>query len=115
MLDLNYLVDLNLPRNFSFFNKAEFSFVIDIDPRMTDSEIWNLAIKTNKVILTKDSDFFNRSIISKHKAKVVHFEIGNMNLKELHEYFRKNWDNICQLLNEFNLVVADPEKIKGIL
>jgi predicted nuclease of predicted toxin-antitoxin system len=115
MLDFNYLVDLNLARNFSFFNKAEFSFVIDIDPRMTDSEIWNLAIETNKVILTKDSDFFNRSITSMRKAKVVHFEIGNMNLKELHEYFRKNWDNIYQLLNEFDLIVADAEKIKGIL
>ena len=30
--------------------------VVDIDPMMTDNEIWEYAIKNEKVILTKDAD-----------------------------------------------------------
>jgi len=112
---MEFLVDLNLPRNFLFFNKPEFTFIADIDPFMSDSTIWNLALEKNKVILTKDSDFYYRSIASKQRAKVVHFDIGNMTLKELHQYFEKNWHTINSMLMDYALVVADKESIRGVL
>ena len=52
----NFLVDVNLPRKFAFFNSPLFMHVVDIDPMMTDNEIWEYAIKNEKVILTKDAD-----------------------------------------------------------
>lgn len=112
---MQFLVDLNLPKNFAHFNKLEFTFVADIDPFMSDRNIWNYALENSKIILTKDSDFYYRSIASLRKPKVVHFEIGNMTLRELHHHFEKNWEAIIALLGEYDLIVVDRESIKGVL
>ena len=55
---MNFLVDVNLPKYFRFFNSDNFIHDVDINPCMTDTEIWNYALNNNLVILTKDSDFF---------------------------------------------------------
>ncbi|MBL7844586.1 MAG: hypothetical protein JNK44_12030 [Cyclobacteriaceae bacterium] len=49
------------------------------------------------------------------KPKVVHFEIGNMTLRELHHYFEKNWEAIITLIDEYDLIVVDRVSIKGVL
>lgn len=53
MSSLRFLVDLNLPKYFKYFNNSDFEFVIDINPLMSDLEIWNYALKNNLVILTE--------------------------------------------------------------
>jgi len=47
-----FLVDVNLSKYFSFFNSRDFLFAADIDLKMTDTAIWELAIIENYVILT---------------------------------------------------------------
>lgn len=39
-----YLVDINLPKEFSFFKNGNFVFVKDISNSLPDGEIWNLAL-----------------------------------------------------------------------
>ena len=41
----SFLVDVNLPKKFSFFNSPNFVHVVDINPRFTDEEIWNYALR----------------------------------------------------------------------
>ena len=48
-----FLVDVNLPKRFAPFNSDKFIHVVDINPKMTDNEIWDCALKHNKVILNK--------------------------------------------------------------
>ncbi|MBL7844585.1 MAG: DUF5615 family PIN-like protein [Cyclobacteriaceae bacterium] len=62
-----------MPRNFAFFNKPEFTFVADIDPFMSDRNLWNYALNNNKIILTKDSDFYYRSNGCNKKAQSCSF------------------------------------------
>ena len=64
-IQLSFLVDVNLPKYFSFFNNTDFIFVSDINLQMTDTEIWNYALENNFVILTKDVDFYNRFSVKK--------------------------------------------------
>jgi hypothetical protein len=40
-----FLVDVNLPRKFRFFNKPNFIHVADINPSMTDKMIWDYLTK----------------------------------------------------------------------
>jgi len=56
----DFLVDVNLPKMFSFFNYSNFAHIVDINPMMTDDEVWNYALKNNQVILTKDADFYDK-------------------------------------------------------
>jgi predicted nuclease of predicted toxin-antitoxin system len=74
-IQLSFLVDVNLPKYFSFFNNTNFIFVSDINLQMTDTEIWNYALENNFVILTKDVDFYNRFLVSEITPKVIFFSI----------------------------------------
>ena len=42
---MKFLVDVNLPYRFPFFEGDDFLFVRDIDARMSDTDIWKLALK----------------------------------------------------------------------
>jgi len=113
-LEYSFLVDVNLPKWFSFFNNENFVHVVDINPRMNDDEIWDYAIDHNKVILTKDTDFYSKSISSVITPKVIWFQLGNMTLAELHNYFELNWATIVYHLNEATLIIARRDQINVI-
>jgi len=82
-----FLVDVNLPKHFSFFNTPDFHHVSDINPSMTDQEIWTYALANKLVIITKDADFYYKCITSSNYPKIIHLQLGNLTLKELHNYF----------------------------
>jgi predicted nuclease of predicted toxin-antitoxin system len=58
---LQYLVNVNLPK-ISNFQPWKLVHVTDVNPLWKDQEIWNFALENSKVILTKDTDFYNRFI-----------------------------------------------------
>jgi predicted nuclease of predicted toxin-antitoxin system len=113
--EYSFLVDVNLPKWFSFFNKENFIHIVDMDTRMTDDDIWEYAIRNNKVILTKDTDFYNKSISTLVKPKVIYFQLGNMTLADLHNYFEVNWSKILSHLREADMIIVQRDKINVIL
>ena len=114
-MNYSFLVDVNLPKYFHFFNTNDFFHVVDIDPSLTDSKIWEYALENNLVILTKDSDFYYRCILSSHSPKIVYFKLGNMTLKELSDYFNSNWEKIISKLFRGNLILAKRHSVEIIL
>jgi predicted nuclease of predicted toxin-antitoxin system len=113
--EFSFLVDVNLPKWFSFFNDKKFTHVVDINPYMRDGEIWEYALKYNKVILTKDTDFYNMSISSLVKPKIIYFQLGNMTIAELHQYFELNWKILLKHLPNASLIIAWRDNIKVII
>jgi predicted nuclease of predicted toxin-antitoxin system len=110
-----YLVDVNLPRYFKYFNSPDFEFVSDIDTRMSDQKIWDYACQKELIILTKDSDFYTRCILSTKHAKVIHFQFGNYTLDQLHQFFSRNWELIKQMIEKSTLVIVDEVEIRAVL
>jgi predicted nuclease of predicted toxin-antitoxin system len=112
---MRFLVDVNLPDRFSYFNTPNFEFVANLDERMTDTNIWYYALENDLVILTKDTDFYHRALVSTTRPKIVHFRLGNHSLKQLHLYFQNYWSPILSAIEDYDLVVAYPETIACIL
>lgn len=56
-MNQEFLVDINLPKYFRYFNTPNFHFVADINTRLSDEQVWNLALAKGYTILTKDTDF----------------------------------------------------------
>lgn len=110
-----FLVDVNLPKYFSFFNDNRFVFVSDIDLQMSDTEIWNYALNKELVILTKDTDFYNRFLVSEHAPKIIYFQLGNCSLKQLHQYFNNNWDKIQAEIETSRFIIAKENHIECII
>lgn len=111
----SFLVDVNLPKRFSFFNAGKFSHVADLNPRMTDEDIWNYAIQNDKVIITKDVDFYDKYMSSDKFPKIIYLKLGNLKLSEMHLYFESNWEFIIERLREANFIIAEKERIKIII
>jgi predicted nuclease of predicted toxin-antitoxin system len=110
----SFLVDVNLPKYFSFFNKNSFLFVCDIDLQMSDTEIWDYALKNKLVILTKDTDFYGRFLVSENAPKIIYLQLGNSSLKQLHQYFNNNWEKIQTEIETSKLIIAKENHIECI-
>lgn len=113
-MNSSFLVDVNLPKFFSFFNSNEFIFVSDINLQMTDTEIWNYALENKLIILTKDTDFYTRFLISGNAPKIIYFQLGNLSLKQMHHYFNDNWEKIQSEIDNSKLIIAKEAKIECV-
>ncbi len=111
---MRFLVDVNLPNRFSYFNNDSFEFVIEIDRYMPDTDIWKYAIDNQLVILTKDTDFYHRALMSNKRPKVIHFKLGNHSLKQLHDYFSINWSALLSAIQNHDLIVAYSDSFECI-
>jgi predicted nuclease of predicted toxin-antitoxin system len=109
-----FLVDVNLPKKFSFFNSSDFIHVSDIDSTLTDNDIWEFAIAHQLIVLTKDSDFYEMFLAKETHPKVVTLKFGNFTLNRLHLYFSDNWQTILNLIESNDFIVAYEDKIKVI-
>ncbi len=109
-----YLIDVNLPKYFHYFKSDEFVHIVDINPEMTDEEIWNYAIEKELIILTKDTDFYNRFISSDNSPKIIFFKTGNMTLNQLHIFFKAYWNTIETLISTNRLIIVTKDTIQRI-
>lgn len=111
---LKYLVDANLPYYFSLWNNNKYLHVLDINPEMKDSDIWEYAKQNNLVIITKDADFTNMVLLSNPPPKVIHVKLGNMKIKEFHVIISNIWKDVLNMSNEYKLVRVYKNQLEGL-
>jgi predicted nuclease of predicted toxin-antitoxin system len=113
-MNVEFIVDANLPYYFNLWNSERFIHVKDLDDEWTDEQIWNYARENSLTIITKDADFSSMIIFEKTPPKVVHLRIGNMRMKEMHEFLNENWEKIEKLLADNKLVNVYKDKLESI-
>lgn len=113
-MEKKFLVDVNLPKYFSFFNEPEFVHVVDLNPKITDNEIWDYAMQKGLIILTKDVDFYLKFVSENSAPQIIYFQLGNITLNDLHNYFNKYWDYILQLLESGSFIIARKSEVQVI-
>jgi len=109
-----YIVDANLPYYFSLWHKDNYEHVIDINPHMKDSEIWEYAKKNKLTIITKDADFSDRVLLSSPPPRVIHIRLGNMKIKTFHKILDNIWQDVLEMSKEYKLVKVYEDKIEAI-
>jgi predicted nuclease of predicted toxin-antitoxin system len=91
---MKLLFDQNLPPRLSktlediFPNSLhvrEIGFV-----EATDTEIWNYAKENDFTIVSKDTDFQQRSLLLGHPPKIVWLRVGNCPVKTVEVLLRKH-------------------------
>jgi len=78
---ITYLIDENMPF-LPFWNKEKFVHVTNIPSIHFDTDIWEHALTNRLIIITKDSDFYNRYLSSQKNPKVVWIRTGNLKKKQ---------------------------------
>jgi predicted nuclease of predicted toxin-antitoxin system len=64
-----------------------------------DAVIWEYARAKDFVIISKDSDFHQRSLLYGHPPKFIYLRIGNSPTSKIVQILRGNFDTISQFGN----------------
>ena len=101
---MKFLIDAQLPPALARWLREqgdEAQHVEDVGLRdADDSPIWDYALKTCAVIVTKDEDFASRAARSFNSPTIVWLRIGNATNQALPQWWSPRWPQILKLLNE---------------
>lgn len=109
-----YIIDANLPRRFSLWSGGDYEYVVDIDDRLKDSEIWAYARDNVMTIVTKDADFSDLMLMNEPPPRVIHIKLGNLRMREFHQRVSHHWADICAISRDCKLVRVYADRIEGI-
>jgi predicted nuclease of predicted toxin-antitoxin system len=110
-----FLLDANIPPSLAEDISGYEVIHVNSFPMGTstsDSEINEYSFKNNCILITKDSDFYDSFILSKRPPKLILVKLGNLRVRELRSFFRKNWIQIQNLIKDHSLIVLTPDSIK---
>ena len=107
-----FLLDENLPKS---LNLTETSVhATDLGKRKTDAEIWQYAKLNDLVIITKDTDFYDRIILEGPPPKIIWIRLGNLKREMLEERIHQEWQEIKSLIKQFSMIEIHSDRIEGI-
>ncbi|MEZ4772710.1 MAG: DUF5615 family PIN-like protein [Bacteroidia bacterium] len=109
-----FLIDINLPKFFNYFQGPEFIHQLDLGPDWSDTLIWNYAKENNLIIISRDSDFFFRCMLDP-SVKVIHLRLGNIRIREMHMFFEEYWGTIISKIDEAQLLEITRDEIKVVI
>ena len=109
---LQFLVDTQLPPRLSVFLKSKHTTDYPKGHLFTDRMIKEIALKEERIIVTKDKDFFDLFMTHQSLPRVLLVELGNINNNDLLKIFEKNIEHIIKLFEQnAGLVLLNNEMI----
>ncbi len=79
---------------------------------LQDNEISIIAKNENRIIVTKDSDFFDRYVVYGSPPRVLLLQFGNIRNADLLKYFERELEKMSKLfLEKNNLVIFSRQQI----
>jgi predicted nuclease of predicted toxin-antitoxin system len=106
---MKFIIDAQLSYRLAKFIANKGFDVIHTDDlpnreRTSDNEIRSIAKRDNRIVISKDKDFYDSHLLQKSPAKLLLISTGNIVNRELLEIFENNWSNIVVLFSDFNLL-----------
>lgn len=107
---LKFIVDTHLPPSLARWLTrhgfdATHPYILPEGERMTDVELRQVAIAETRIIVTKDSDFFDYYLLKGTPPKVLLLEFGNI----------RNQDLLAQFESHLPLIVREFEQGADLL
>lgn len=109
-----FLFDENLPQKVLFVPSQKIIHSRELGKSMKDTSIWEYACQHSLCIVTKDTDFSDRAMISSPPPWVVYLRFGNLRKRDFHLFLERVWPQIEKLLPEHKLINVYLDKIETI-
>ncbi len=106
---MKFIVDAQLPRSLAdLFREKGHDTLHTIELRdgneTLDSDINQLSLAEQRIVVTKDGDFYNSFTATREPYKLLHVKTGNISNSELISLFNKNFETIERKLIEGSVV-----------
>jgi predicted nuclease of predicted toxin-antitoxin system len=106
---MRFLVDAQLPPGLVFWLKDQGYDADHVDycglVGAKDPAIWDRAIETGAILITKDEDFSSRMVRSSVFPTVVWLRIGNATNRVLIAWLSSRWETTVELLQDGHKLV----------
>ena len=117
---MKFLVDMPLSYKLAEFlrNKRHDAFHLSERnlQRASDEQVFNLAIKEQRIIITADLDFsriFALSVSTHHSLPgLILFREGNLSDKQMIEYIQRVIDTVPSDKINKSIIVVEPDRIR---
>jgi len=115
---MKFIIDAQLPEQLALiFKKNGYNTIHTINlpekNKTSDQEIIRITEKENRILITKDSDFYESKIITGKPTKVLFVLTGNIRNSDLIKLFMDNFDKIIELFNQFDLIELNRDAIRA--
>lgn len=106
---MKFLVDEQLPgRLVHWLIKKGFDAVhatsLATGLRIPDWEIAQTSMLEERIVISKDIDFFNRFVLRREPYKLIYLTTGNISNNALIQLFEGNWPILSSLLHTCDVV-----------
>jgi predicted nuclease of predicted toxin-antitoxin system len=113
---MKFLVDAQLPVRLSHLLKsmghdAIHTKELALKNATPDTAINALSIREQRVVITKDSDFWDSFYVSQEPYKLLLITTGNISNKDLEALFVKNLEQLVNLLENNSLIEMAQDKV----
>jgi predicted nuclease of predicted toxin-antitoxin system len=78
---------------------------LELKNETSDKDINLLSINQQRILITKDSDFFDSFILKRQPYKLILVKCGNTSKNELLQLFSERFDEIIQKINNENMIL----------
>ena len=106
---MKFLVDAQLPKSLAIFMREQgfdVTHTLELPNRNAtkDSEIRLLSMNEQRIVISKDADFYDSYTAKQEPYKLVYLTIGNLSNKELLSLFAKNLAHLIAVLERSSVV-----------
>lgn len=109
-----FLFDENIPSRLTFIPSLPMVHSNELGQSLSDTSIWEYALRNEYMIVTKDTDFTNRIMLSEPPPWVIHLRIGNLRKRDFHTFLARIWSQVESLLPLHKLVIVYKNSIEAI-
>ncbi|WP_139322715.1 DUF5615 family PIN-like protein [Deinococcus marmoris] len=107
-------MDENLPAPLRFVLSGRVLHARELGHACTDTLLWQIAKDQKLVILTKDTDFYDRILLSSPPPWVVQLLCGNLRKQALLALLTGAWPDIQSLLPTHKLIQVRLGSVEGV-
>lgn len=106
---MKFLIDAQLPVRLSHLLKsmghdAIHTKELALKNATPDTEINDLSIREQRIVITKDSDFWDSFYVNQKPYKLLLVTTGNVSNRELESLFVKNLEQLTRLFEQHSLI-----------
>ncbi len=112
---MKFLLDAQLPPSLKLlFVERGYDCIHTIDLELgndtPDKTINSLSVFEERIVITKDGDFYDSFIVKGEPYKLILVKLGNTSKRELVEFFKNRFAEIIERIKNENLVLLRREE-----
>ena len=111
---MTFLLDAQLPpslKQLFIDNGYDCIHTIDLEQGNDTShkDINKISVAEQRILITKDSDFYDSFIIKNEPYKLIMVKLGNTSKQELIQFFKERFEDIIEGINVERMVLLRKE------